>query len=285
MGRARPAGPLAFVHGGGAHAHWWTHAAATFAAEYRVLAIDLSGHGDSSHRAAPGDGDAYGLEQWTDEVVAVAGAGGITARRLVVGHSMGWVVTIATAARHGEHISGAIICDSPVTEPDPEIGSRPQAGLRPTPHLRLGAGRAAGEFCTVPAQEHYLDYVIDHVGRRSLKPADGGWQWKFDRMIEQFSGACGASPGPTCPACGAGWPCCVRSAASSPPTSAGSCTRPWAGATPVIEVPLAGHHPMLDEPLLLLTAIRTLLATGPLGAGPGPILPAVAGAAMIQGRR
>jgi len=29
---------------------------------------------------------------------------------------------------------------------------------------------------------------------------------------------------------------------------------------PVIEVPEAGHHPMLDQPLLLLTALRTLLA-------------------------
>ena len=29
---------------------------------------------------------------------------------------------------------------------------------------------------------------------------------------------------------------------------------------PVIEIPEAGHHAMLDQPLLLLTAIRTLLA-------------------------
>ncbi len=60
---------LVFVHGGGAHAHWWTHVAATFAGEFRVVAIDLSGHGDSGHR------DGYDLEQWTDEVVAVAADG------------------------------------------------------------------------------------------------------------------------------------------------------------------------------------------------------------------
>jgi pimeloyl-ACP methyl ester carboxylesterase len=29
---------------------------------------------------------------------------------------------------------------------------------------------------------------------------------------------------------------------------------------PVVEIPLAGHHAMLDQPLLLLTALRTLLA-------------------------
>ena len=30
--------------------------------------------------------------------------------------------------------------------------------------------------------------------------------------------------------------------------------------TPVFELPEAGHHPMLDQPLILLTAIRALLA-------------------------
>ena len=30
--------------------------------------------------------------------------------------------------------------------------------------------------------------------------------------------------------------------------------------TPIIEIPEAGHHAMLDQPLLLLTALRTLLA-------------------------
>jgi pimeloyl-ACP methyl ester carboxylesterase len=29
---------------------------------------------------------------------------------------------------------------------------------------------------------------------------------------------------------------------------------------PVIEIPEAGHHAMLDQPLLLLTALRTLVA-------------------------
>ena len=29
---------------------------------------------------------------------------------------------------------------------------------------------------------------------------------------------------------------------------------------PVIELPQTGHHPMLDQPLILLAALRTLLA-------------------------
>ena len=98
----RPDGAgLLFVHGGGANAHWWTHVAARFADDFRVVAIDLSGHGDSDHRAG------YQLEQWTDEVVAVAAAAGIDGLPVVIGHSLGGFVTIATAARHGDRSSRA----------------------------------------------------------------------------------------------------------------------------------------------------------------------------------
>src|SRR6516164_7162371 len=70
---------LVFVHGGGAHAHWWTPVAATFASAYRVAAIDLSGHGDSGHRGL------YNAEQWADEVAAVAADAGIDGSPVVVG--------------------------------------------------------------------------------------------------------------------------------------------------------------------------------------------------------
>ena len=55
-----------------------------------MVAIDLSGHGDSDHRYG------YQLEQWTDEVAAVAAAGGIDGPPVVIGHSLGGFVTIAT---------------------------------------------------------------------------------------------------------------------------------------------------------------------------------------------
>ena len=72
---------LVFVHGGGAHAHWWTHVAATFGPRVRCVALDLSGHGDSGRR------DDYTLAAWTDEVVAVAEAAGIE-RPVLIGHSI-----------------------------------------------------------------------------------------------------------------------------------------------------------------------------------------------------
>jgi pimeloyl-ACP methyl ester carboxylesterase len=247
---------LVFVHGGGANAHWWTHVAATFAEEFRVVAIDLSGHGDSQHR------DTYSLEQWTDEVMAVARAAGIVGAPIVIGHSMGGFVTIATAALHPDELAGVIICDSPVNEPDPEVDGY---------HVRDAFGRArtyatvedaVARFRTVPAQDHYLDFVMDHVAHRSIRPADdGGWQWKFDRNIfGQFSQPVRTIALPYLSA--------IRCRLALLRSEHGLVTKDIGESmferlgrvTPVIEIPEAGHHAMLDEPLILLTAIRTLVA-------------------------
>jgi pimeloyl-ACP methyl ester carboxylesterase len=246
---------LVFVHGGGAHAHWWTHVAARFADEFRVLALDLSGHGDSGHR------EVYSLEQWTEEVVGVAKAGGIDRLPVVIGHSMGGFVTIGTAAMHGDELSGAIVCDSPVKEPDPEIGSfRLKEAFG---HLRtyLTVEDALARFRTVPAQDHYLDYVMDHVGRRSLQQVEDGWRWKFDRRIfEQFDvGMRGiALPYLSSVQCRLAL---LRSECGLVTHDISQSMYEAMGrVTPVVELPLAGHHAMLDQPLILLTAIRALLA-------------------------
>ena len=247
---------LVFVHGGGAHAHWWTHIAATFASGFRVLAVDLSGHGDSGHR------ERYELEQWTEEVMAVADAGAIAGPPVVIGHSMGGFVTIATAAVHGDRLSGVIVCDSPVTEPDPEVESYRLKEAFGRPRTYASVDDALARFRTVPPQEHYLDYVIDHVARRSLRLAGEGWQWKFDRTIfEQFAG--GSMRGIALPYLRR-----VRCRFALLRSERGLVT-PDIGASmydvlgrvaPVIELPEAGHHAMLDQPLVLLTALRTLLA-------------------------
>jgi pimeloyl-ACP methyl ester carboxylesterase len=246
---------LVFVHGGGAHAHWWSFLAATFADDFRVVAIDLSGHGDSGHRST------YGLGQWTDEVMTVASAGGIAGPPVIIGHSMGGFVTIATAARHAEHVGGAIICDSPVTEPDPEIGAFRLKEAFGEPRIYPTVDDALRRFRTVPPQEHYLDYIVDHVARHSLAATDGGWRWKFDRRVfAQFAQGIRSVALPylsqvTCRVA------LLRSEHGLVTEDIGAFMFEKLGrVTPVIEIPEAGHHAMLDQPLILLTALRSLLA-------------------------
>jgi pimeloyl-ACP methyl ester carboxylesterase len=246
---------LVFVHGGGAHAHWWTHVAAQFAHDLRVVAIDLSGHGDSGHR------DAYEFGQWTDEVIAVAEAAGIAGLPVVIGHSMGGFVTIATAAMHPDRVSGVIVCDSPVTEPDPEVESYRLKEAFGQPRTYADIEQALPRFRTVPPQDRYLDYVMDHVGRRSLKPVEGGYRWKFDRRIfEQFAGSMRGVALPHLQRIVCRF-ALLRSENGLVTRDIGESMYEELGrVAPVIEIPEAGHHAMLDQPLILLTALRTLLA-------------------------
>lgn len=246
---------LVFVHGGGAHAHWWTHIAATFAGEFRVLAVDLSGHGDSDHR------DAYELAQWTNEVVGIIDPGDIDGPPVVIGHSMGGFVTIATAALHADRITGVVVCDSPVTAPDPEVESYRLRTAFGRPRTYPSVDDALAHFRTVPPQAHYLDYVIDHVARRSLQPVEGGWQWKFDRRIfDQFASGMRSMALPYLASVRCRF-ALLRSECGLVTTDIGASMYEALGrVAPVIEVPEAGHHAMLDQPLLLLTALRTLLA-------------------------
>ncbi|MCU1360357.1 MAG: Alpha/beta hydrolase [Ilumatobacteraceae bacterium] len=251
---------LIFVHGGGAHGHWWTHIAARFAREFRVLAIDLTGHGDSDHRPQ------YDLEQWTDEVIAVAADGGIDGLPVVIGHSMGGFVTIATAARHGDRVAGVIICDSPVTTPDPEVQSFHSHDSFGRPRVYATLDDALGRFRTVPPQPNNLDFIVDHVARRSMRPAAAseggpGWVWKFDRQIFQSFG--GGMRGIARP-----YLVQVHCRFALLRSQYGLVTRDIGAemyealgrVAPVIELPDSGHHAMLDQPLVLLTAIRSLLA-------------------------
>ena len=246
---------LVFVHGGGAHAHWWTHVAARFADEFRVVAIDLSGHGDSDHR------DTYAFEEWTEEVLAVAEAGAIDGPPVVIGHSMGGFVTIATAALHGDRLSGVIVCDSPVTAPDPEVESYRLKEAFGRPRTYVSVEEALERFRTVPPQQHYLDYVIDHVARRSLKEVDGGYQWKFDRRIfEQFAQSMRGIALPYLSKVQCRFALLRSECGLVTPSIGESMYEALGRVAPIIELPEAGHHAMLDEPLVLLTALRTLLA-------------------------
>src|ERR1700729_2075043 len=68
----RGARGVVLVHGGAAHARWWDHVGPQLSAGLRVVALDLSGHGDSDWR------EQYSLGRWAAEVVAVAAEAGVS---------------------------------------------------------------------------------------------------------------------------------------------------------------------------------------------------------------
>ena len=240
---------IVLVHGGAAHARWWDHIAPLLARATRVVAVDLSGHGDSGRR------DVYTLDSWADEVLAVASAAGIGGPPIVVGHSMGGFVALRVAGLHGSLIEGVVVIDSPVRDITPEEqAARDQRAFGP---LRVYPTRAAAiaRFHPIPDQPA-LPYIAAHVAETSIGAVDGGWSWKFDPRV--------FGRPPLTPALLTRLDCrvalfCAEHGIVTPQTSELMYDR-LGHRAPLIEIPAAGHHVMLDHPIALVTGLRTLLA-------------------------
>ena len=242
---------LVLVHGGAAHAHWWS-AIAPLIGDYRVVALDLSGHGDSGRRPD------YRVGRWTEEVLAAADHVSMAGPPVLVGHSMGGFVAAATAVRGGPSVAGLIVLDSPMVQEDAEVEAARvgQAFGAPRPYADLET--AVSRFRTVPRHEKYDPHIIDFVARHSLRETDQGWVWKFDpRLFKAISRSAAADQLPHIQCRVA----LLRAEFGLVTPEIGRIMYESLGrVAPVVEIPLAGHHMMLDQPLLLLTTLRALLA-------------------------
>ncbi len=241
---------IVLIHGGAAHARWWDHIAPLLTAEgHRVAAIDLSGHGDSDRRAR------YTLDHWADEAVAVAAAAGITAPPVLIGHSMGGFVALRAAGLYGSELAGIVVIDSPVQDLTPEEQAAREA--RAFGPLRVYPTREAAisRFRTIPDQPA-LPYLRAYVAEHSVRQAGAGWVWKFDPAIFGRSRAA--------PALLQRLDCRVALFHAEhgivPPQTTDLMYDKLGRRAPVIEIPAAGHHVLLDQPIALVTGIRTLLS-------------------------
>lgn len=252
-----PANPaLVLLHGGAAHAHWWSFIAPqltrTTSTEYYVIAPDFSGHGDSGHRPR------YTMEQWADEVMGVVADAGAQERPIVIGHSMGGHVAIVTAARYGDELAGAIIIDTPVRRPDPESEEGERGRMFRNPKTYDDLETAVEHFHLSPPQPCANDFILDHIARHSLTEVDTGWTWKFDPAVfarERYTTKNYLSE----TRCRLALMHGQLSDLVTPEVQEHMEELTGRNA-PMVEIPQAYHHIPLDQPLALIAAIRAFLA-------------------------
>jgi pimeloyl-ACP methyl ester carboxylesterase len=84
---------LVFLHGWCGDRHWWKHQVDAFANDYRVVAIDQAGHGESGK-----DRKSWTVAGLAEDVQSVVKELGLK-RVILVGHSMGGPVSLAAAKR------------------------------------------------------------------------------------------------------------------------------------------------------------------------------------------
>src|SRR5271165_2311662 len=92
-GRGQGDTALIFLHGWCGDREYWKHQVEVFAADYRVVALDQAGHGESGK-----DRQAWTADGLAGDVEAVRKALGLK-RVILVGHSMGGLVALLAAKR------------------------------------------------------------------------------------------------------------------------------------------------------------------------------------------
>jgi pimeloyl-ACP methyl ester carboxylesterase len=176
---------LVLLHGNSANAWWWQWVAAELPKDLRLLALDMRGHGDSEWVKPP----AYKPHDYAADLANFIRAEVHGDHPMVVGHSMGGVVTLAFASRYAELARGVVVVDTAVVSNRGRDRFLHRLKALPTvvyPDLETAKAR----FRLMPNEgEIHQDRVLA-IAEKSLMPAEsGGYTLKFDR--ESFFGGDG----------------------------------------------------------------------------------------------
>ncbi len=258
---------LLLMHGNGAHARWWSFIAPLLARTHRVTAFSWSGMGGSDWRPS------YSLDLYVEEAFTVARAEGLfdaPVAPVFVGHSFGGFPTMACAARHGDRLRAIVVADTPL-RPPAQTRAREAARQRadprpPRPYASLEEALMRFRFIPVQPCEHL--FIVDHIARTSLKRVPAGadaaehWTWRFDPHLWRDY----RRGDPSADLAGARCPVALVWGSRSTrvtPEIRDYLARTAPPGTPLVELPDADHHLMVDQPLAFTAALSALLAGWP----------------------
>lgn len=246
--------PMLCVHGGAAHAHWFDYVAPGFTPDHHVYAMDLRGHGDSA-RADP---KTYAWKTFAEDVNALVEK--LDLRDYVlVGHSMGGMVSLVHAAAHPARIGRLIIVDSVMLMPMERVNRMHAFGQMPartyaTQEELIARYRLEGGEQNLTAPQ-VLRRMALYASRQN---ADGMWAHKADRAVyANFTQIAGVPlwEKVKVPAL------VIRGGAHSPRFTPEIMAEIHARApqVQVVEVQDSDHHVTLDNPQGFIDVVRNFL--------------------------
>ena len=264
--------PLLMTHGFLAHARCFAFIAPFLADDYDVIAYDLAGMGESE-MVPDVDGAGRG-----EQMVAVAEALNLFSgpvKPKIIAHSFGSGVALTAMEQAGDRFGGLVICDLMIMRPEKlkahfeRGGGPPGSGRSDKPNnIYPDYATARGRFVLAPPQDVQQPFLLEYMAYHSMKQVAGdegdGWTWKFDPAVfhrstrdqEQWREA--PSRIVELP-----HPLAIIYGEKSKLFDADSATylRELGGEhIPMMAVPEAEHHLMLDQPLAFAAALRSVLA-------------------------
>lgn len=167
--------PIVMLHGIRGFAETFAGVAQALQPDFRVIAYDQRGRGDSAWDPARN----YYTDTYVADLEAVVSALGLQ-RFDLLGHSMGGINAIVYAARHPDRVRRLVIEDAgPGAFEASDGATRIRKEFETTPH-RFDSWEAAGDFMRA------LRPTVTEEARQQrlhsmLKPLpDGGFTWRYD---------------------------------------------------------------------------------------------------------
>tara|TARA_Y100000590_G_scaffold65825_1_gene71129 strand:- start:2148 stop:3062 length:915 start_codon:yes stop_codon:yes gene_type:complete len=169
--------PMLLLHGRSQTAHSWDFVGLSFANEYRIIALDQRGHGDSDWSSSAD----YSMGAFQRDLEDILGKLNLN-KVILVGLSMGGRNAWMFASKHPELVKALIIVDS-----GPEV-------------METGVKRIR-QFIDLPDQvptyEEFVERVHNFNPRRDIEQIrgslqhnirqtdEGAWTWKYDKVFRQ----------------------------------------------------------------------------------------------------
>lgn len=172
---------LFFIHGFSANAHWWDFIAPAFIEDYCVVAIDLSGSGDSDHR------ETYSQEMYANEIKSVCDEMGWESADFIA-HSMGGSISLNATSIYPEIFKSLYLLDSIVILPPDKVRnySSNRSMIR-ADFIYEDEASAIESFRLIPPQPCRNEFLLNHIAINSYKQTEEGWLLKSDgKMMKTY---------------------------------------------------------------------------------------------------
>lgn len=266
-----PAKPgLLLVPASGGHAHWFAHVAPLLADQFHVVAIDLSGCGDSGHRPA------YTNALIVAEIIGVLANCGMLdtpTPPTLLGHSAGAQFAMRAAIAHDRALLGVIAVDglryAKLAKDHAVKALTGERGAPRAPRIYASLDEAVARFRLRPEPLAPIDApaIIANIAHHSFRQlAEGGWTAKFDpaqastiTLALDLPDALGDLE-------------CHSAAIFSEythladETAIPAITAASKGRAVVFTIPETTHYPMIDSPLAFVSAIKGIVLSWVAGA-------------------
>lgn len=191
---ASDAPPLVLLHGGRDHCRSWDWVAQELRHDWRVIAPDLRGHGDSAWSP---DGD-YSMQAFIYDLAQIVHQMKL-APLTIVAHSLGGAIALRYAGLYPDHVRKLVAIEG--LGPSPRMLAERDATpvqkrlRRWIEERRAAAARAPKRYATIEealarmkAENAYLsDEQAKHLTLHGVtQNEDGTYSWKFDNYVRIF---------------------------------------------------------------------------------------------------